>query len=271
MMAVMKRRVPYVLGALALFALFFSHARWSAMTLGEPAVWTGYYLATLVLFLGAFNLRKRLSVLALGPAAVWLRLHVAGGVLALPLFWLHTGTIWPTGVFEGVLAAVFYLVGVTGLAGFILQRLYPARLTQSGVEVIYERIPAEIAALREEAEALIVDCTEKTGSDTIARQYLETFAWYFRKPRFFASHAFGGQRGGHWVRTRTASLRRYLNQEEEPYLDRLCDLAFAKNRVDLHYAAQAVMKGWLLVHLPLSAALLVLGLWHAGLVHIYAL
>ena len=271
MMAVAKRRVPYVLGALALFALLVGHARWSETTLGEPAVWTGYYLTALVLFLGAFNLRKRLSALALGPAAIWLRLHVTGGVLALPIFWLHTGTFWPTGVFEGMLAAVFYLVGITGLIGFILQRVYPIRLTQSGVEVIYERIPAEIAALREEAETLIVECTEKTGSDTIARQYLETFAWYFYKPRHLVSHAFGGQRGGHWVRTRTASVKRYLNQEEGAYLDRLSALAFTKNRVDFHYTAQSVMKGWLLIHLPLSAALVVLGLWHAGLVHIYAL
>ena len=40
-----------------------------------------------------------------------------------------------------MLTALFYTVIVTGILGYLLQTVLPARLTQSGNEIIYERIP----------------------------------------------------------------------------------------------------------------------------------
>ena len=51
----------------------------------------------------------------------------------------------------------------------------------------------------------------------------------------------------------------------------LTTLAERKAEIDFHYAAQALMKRWLLLHLPLAAAVVLLALWHILLVHIYAL
>ncbi len=265
------RRVLFALATLVLFVLAVVQARANRLELGDPTMWTGYYLIALMLFLGAFSLRKKLSMVPLGKASTWLRLHVAGGVLALLLYWLHTGTLWPNGVYEQVLGAAFYLVSVTGIVGYVLQRIYPVRLTQTSVEVIYERIPAEIAALREAAEAIVFQCTEETGSDTLARHYLETFHAFFRRPRNFLSHAVGGQRGGHWVRQQIADLRRYLDEAEQRHLEGLAKLAFDKNRIDFHYTAQTIMKGWLLIHLPLSVLMVVLAVWHFILVHVHTL
>ena len=170
-----------------------------------------------------------------------------------------------------MLAVTFYLVSFTGVLGYILLKIYPSRLTQIGVEVIYERIPAEIAAIREEAETIILESTDETGSDTIARHYLETFHWFFAKPRHFWSHVLGSRIGAHWVRHEVANMRRYLNDTEQQYLTRLSDIAYTKTRVDFHYAAQTVMKGWLLIHLPLSVAVMTMAAWHFILVHVYSL
>lgn len=265
------RRLTFTLAIVVLFALAAVQARIIDLKTHDPAVISGYYLIGLIVLLGAFNLRKKLAMVPLGSAATWLRLHVAGGVLALVLFWLHTGTIWPSGLYEQLLALAFYLVSLSGIVGFILQRIYPRRLTETGVEVIYERIPAEIAAIRDRAEAIVLACTDETGSDTVARHYLETFHWFFRRPRNFLSHAFGGQRGRHWIRTQLANLERYLNEGEQAHLDKLGKLAYDKNRVDLHYAAQSVMKRWLLIHLPLSVLMLALAVWHFALVHVHAI
>ena len=184
---------------------------------------------------------------------------------------MHTRTLWPSGFYEQLLALLFYFVSLTGVVGHVLQRTYPSRLTQSGIEVMYERIPAELAAIREEVESLVLKCTEESGSDTIARHYLETFSWFFSRPRYMWSHAIGSRRAAHWVRNEVTNLRRYLNDAEQTYLDRLAELAFTKNRIDYHYAAQSIMKMWLLIHLPLAVAVLALALWHTILVHVYAL
>lgn len=271
MKAATARRVAYLILAAAVFLVAALQVRNGARTLHDPAILTGYYLFGLMVLLGLFNLRKKLSMVPLGNASTWLRVHVTGGLLAVALFWLHIGKLWPTGLYEQLLTLTFYLVSITGVAGYVLLRIYPSRLTQSGIEVIYERIPAELAAIREEAEALILRCAEETKNDTIARHYLETFHWFFSRPRHFWSHALGSRKGANWVRNEINNLRRYLNDAEQSHLDKLADLAFVKNRIDYHYAAQSIMKIWLLFHLPLSVAVLALAVWHFILVHVYIL
>ena len=69
----------------------------------------------------------------------------------------------------------------------------------------------------------------------------------------------------------TAAVKRYLNEAETGYLMKLQALAETKNKLDIHYALQTVMKSWLLFHLPLTLAVLMFALWHVLLVHAYAL
>ena len=255
----------------ALFAGLALHMTIAEANLGEPALITGYLLFALFVALGAFNTRKRLSMVPLGRARYWAMAHAYGGVFALALFWLHTRSLWPSGFYEQLLAVLFYLVTLTGVVGWLIQRLFPGRLTQTGLEIIYERIPGEIARLRAESERTVMDCTRELRSDTLARHYFESLAWYFRRPRFVLSHLFGGQRGVHWVRQQRLTVARYLNAREVEYLDTLTELGYAKTRLDIHYALQAAMKLWLLLHVPLSAGVLALALWHLILVHVYAL
>jgi hypothetical protein len=247
-------------GLLTFAAQWFRNSAWI----------TGYIFLALIVGLMAFRARKRLSVIPLASAATWTRLHIALGALGFALYWLHTGSIWPTGPYEQMLAVLFYLVSVSGIIGYILDRGYPGRLTQTGIEVIYERIPAELAILREQAEALIEECTRETASQTLARHYVETLYWFFRKPRFVFNHIWGGRKGFHWIRSRCDYVNRYLNDAERVYLDRLKQLAETKDKLDFHFAVQGMLKHWLFVHVPLAGALFVAVLWHLLLVNIYA-
>ena len=264
--------LPLFAGTLLLFyipALWAQHLR---QQLGRPALVTGWWLFAVMLSLGAFNARKKLSMLPLGSAAAWLRWHVAGGFLTLALFWLHTRTLWPMGIYERVLAALFYLLNLSGILGWVMQRAYPRALNDTGVEVIYEKIPAVLAQLRGQAETTVLECTQQTGSGILGRYYVEMLHWFFMRPRFFWNHAlFGGKQARAWVREQCAPVRLYLNEAEQKYLDRLTALAEHKAEIDFHYAAQALMKRWLLAHLPLAAVVVLLTLWHILLVHIYAL
>src|SRR5205807_65428 len=90
--------LPVLIGAvlLLLVPLFWSQQLNRHLT--RPAFVTGWWLFAVMLFLGAFNARKKISTLPLGNASTWLRWHVTGGFLTLALFWLHTRTLWPTGL-----------------------------------------------------------------------------------------------------------------------------------------------------------------------------
>ena len=150
-----------------------------------PSLVTGWFLFGVLVALALFNIRKMLAILPLAKSSSWLSLHLPGGFLAAGIFWLHTGSLWPLGIYEKFLALLFYLTTLTGILGLIAQRSFPRRLTQSGAEYIFERIPMEIAEIQTQAKNLLMTCTRKTRRDTLATQYLEHLDWYFQRPRFF--------------------------------------------------------------------------------------
>src|SRR5258706_2023857 len=152
-------------------------------TLRDGSVVTGYALFALMLALGLFNLRKRFSVLPLGTARAWMKAHLVLGAVAVPLYFQHAGGLWPGGFYEQAIAACVYATMLSGIAGFALERALPGRLVHFEGEVIYERIPSEIAALRERAEALVVNAVQDTGSDTPGRHYTESLDSLFWRPR----------------------------------------------------------------------------------------
>ncbi len=161
--------VVLVVGAGLVLVLIATLADQSRTALGVPAQLTGWTLFAAMAGLALLSARKKLSMVPVGRASYWLNAHVVVGLSALALFWVHTGNAWPSGLYEQALALLFYLLSLSGIIGYGLQRLYPARLTQGGDEVIYERIPAELARIRDDLESTLVACTEETGSDTLAR------------------------------------------------------------------------------------------------------
>lgn len=239
---------------------------------GDPSIVTGYTLAALFVILALFNTRKKLSMIPLWRAAYWTAAHVVIGTLSIALFFLHTGgKIWPTGAYEQVLTILIYLLILSGILGHWMQRLIPRRLTENGLEIIWERIPNEIAAIREQVEELVVEAADKSASDSLARSYTETLAWFFRRPRFLASHFFGFQSGAAYIRREITAIGRYLDDEERVYLKQISELAQHKNRVDFAYSINGLAKIWLLFHVPLAVGVLVLMVWHIILVHVYLL
>ncbi|TMH62314.1 MAG: hypothetical protein E6H57_18995 [Betaproteobacteria bacterium] len=251
--------------------LLVALAAWRAeRSLREGALVTGYALLAMMLALAMFNLKKRLVALPLSTARAWMMAHLVIGTLGFPLYLQHAGGLWPGGHYERALALCFYTVMLSGIAGYVLQRLLPRRLTHLEGEVIYERIPSEVFTLRERVEALVLKGVQDAGADTLGRYYLESLHWFFRRPRFFLSHLFGSARGARWIRGHVGALRRYLNETERAALDQIESLALRKNQLDAHYALQSVLKLWLFVHIPSAVLLIVLAFWHLLVVNIYS-
>lgn len=265
------RRILLGTGALLLVAAAVLWTRYNRITLNQPEILNGYLLFGCMWIPALLGLRKKLSMLPIGSAARWTEVHVLVGVVLLPLYWLHTGAFWPTGGYEKVLAGLFYLVSISGLFGWFVQSTYPARLTQLGREIQFERIPAAICDLRDEALVAIRQATEDTATDTLARHYVQGLSWYFFKPRFVVNHLVGGQRHEYWLQGQFRRINRYLGPREKQHMERLQQLARQKSDIDAHYAIQGLLKLWLFLHIPASVALLGLAVWHLLLVHIYSI
>ena len=257
----------------ATLAAFVGLAVWhraTRLTLGDTAFVTGYILFALILFLAVYSGRKKLPMIPAGRASAWLTLHVVVGLLAVAVFGLHTQKSWPLGLADQSLAALFYVVCASGAFGYGLQLWIPGRLTQSGRETIYERIPAELAELRAEIDKTLLAAAAESGHDTLGRYYLETLDWYFARPRFAASHVLGGRRAEHWLKRRLGTIERYLSAPEQRHLGQIAELGALKTQIDHQYALQSLLKRWTLVHVPLAAAMLVFAVWHLVVVHVFA-
>ena len=82
------------------------YSRLADLELERSEFITGYTLFALMILLALFNARKKLAMVPLVRSAYWLAIHVVGGVAAVVLFFIHTGSIWPTGGYEQALALV---------------------------------------------------------------------------------------------------------------------------------------------------------------------
>lgn len=238
---------------------------------GFPSIVTGWSLFGVLIALSLFNIRKKITSFPLANSSSWLNMHLPVGFLTLGIFWLHTGAQWPLGIYEKFLAFLFYMTILTGILGLVAQRSFPRRLTQSGAEYIFERIPMEIIDIQTKAKELLLTCTQETKRDTLATQFMDHLDWYFQRPRFFLNHILDGNKGETWVHQQFSNIESILNPQERTYLQKLLALANIKRTIDLHFSLQAVLKWWVLFHLPLAAALVTLAAWHLLVIYVYFL
>ena len=238
-------------------------------SLGISTYASGWILFGVLAFLVLFSGRKKLPFLPLAPASFWFQLHAVGGFLALFLFWLHVDGMGAKGFYGQVLTVLFYITSLSGVLGLFIEKMYPRQLTCTGEEIIYERIPEEIAGIKEEVESLFLKCTEEIGTRTLADHYFETLNWYFQKPRFFINNIFGSNISQYWVRQQCMILDRFLSEKERVYLDQFYTLAEKKRKIDFHYALQTMLKTWLLVHIPLAGAVMAMVFWHLILILVF--
>jgi hypothetical protein len=145
----------------------------------------------------------------------------------------------------------------------------PRRLTTRGQSVIFERIPALRTELRGEVEALALRSAKETGSEFLDRFHRERLRPFLAQPRNFVLHLVGSQRPLRQLRDEIAALHRYASPPEREILDQIAEVIELKDGLDYQYSLQAVLKGWLFLHIPLAWSLLLVGTVHALLVHTY--
>lgn len=146
---------------------------------------TGYLLLGCLVFLAAFNLRKKLPFLPMiGSAAFWMQLHIYVGLSTFAIFGFHLAWHVPNGMFEIFLAILYLTVAGSGVYGLYATRVLPKRLTAMPEEVIFEKIPWLRREIARQAKTIVSSGGEST--EVLATFYANRLARYFERPRNFA-------------------------------------------------------------------------------------
>lgn len=239
------------------------------MVIGRKAINTGWLLFAIILALTLYGVRKKLRTIPIGRASLWLNVHLYLGFVTAAIFILHINGRWPWGDLEILLTLSLSTVLLSGLGGWILDRVFAIRLGRRGTEVIYERIPAHTHRLRQEAEAVMLRVAEETGSSTLPEFYLLRLAQHFAGPRNRWSHILGSARPEVATGREITAVERYLDDREKRALASLAELVKLKHDLDFHRALQWALKFWLFIHVPATTALLIFILVHILLVYAF--
>jgi len=261
---------PLAIAALVLLVIsFFIYVWYAATQPGGPRGGTAIGLMfgitgyALMLFEGLLGARKKVPVWRLGKAQSWMRGHIWLGLLTLPLILFHGGFAM-RGPLTFVLMMLFFLVYASGIFGAALQHYLPTRITSRvPLETIYEEIPHVRQQLRQEADDLVntLEAMDVEHDDKV--RFREAYKSSIRP--FLEAPSQEGVALGDDQRSVTVfeSIRRAVPASLHPALgdlESICDEERQLNRQRRMYHWLHV---WLLVHVPLSIVLLVLGGVHA--------
>ena len=247
-------------------------------------LWYGIAGSLLMIYAGLLSAHRLFpAAWWMGPRKTWLRGHLWLGSLSVLLIVCHAHARLGTGV---ALALWIVLAGIilTGIYGVVLQQVLPGWLARRFPdEAPYGQIPHLCALFREEADALV---DKVAPADVAATQPASAGLPTYRGPTFAAElREFHDKEvrpffaapvprrspllSEQWTETRVSGLRRRLGlrnigtaDEADAALDRLEELVRERRRLAEQERMWRWLHGWLLLHVPLSAALLILGIVH---------
>ena len=268
-----------LLGVLALGGYFWADWQSAGQLTGGQGLrlWYAVVGSLLMIFAGLLSaLRKVPSWWWIGSRQSWLRGHIWLGLLSGVFILCHGGFRWG-GWLERLLWIVLSATLLTGIAGLLIQQVLPRMMTiRLSREAPYEQIPHLRRLLRAKADQVLRDVSGTAVSESQAdlrgtqlglgaRVQLQTFAEKHVLP-FLDEGSPWGLELADPLRAESAFSRLRLLpglkdvSEQISELESLCD---ERRQLAQQERLHMWLHGWLLVHIPLSVALLVLGVFHA--------
>jgi hypothetical protein len=251
----------------------------------------------LMLYAGVLGARRKVPTLRIGRATTWMKGHIWLGTVSYILILFHSGLQWG-GPLTFAIMVLFTIVVVTGLLGVALQQFLPRLLMrQVALETVYEQIDSVVGQLRAEADALVTAAAgplpemeppprrrrwrdrDRTGASP--RPVLRTRStWTMAQPETavlresYLSHVrpFLGERlparngvGASWPQRSAVfeNLRTALSPTLHDVVTELEAICEERRQLAIQKRLHHYLHGWLLVHVPLSMALMLLAIVHA--------
>ena len=196
--------------------------------------------------------------------SIWMRGHVWLGLVSFPLILFHAGFAMG-GSLTFVLMLLFATIVLSGILGVVLQQFLPKMMMeQVPGEVVFEQASQVLHDLYETAEHRVESLKPKgDAADTAGYGVIQEF--YSKEVKPFLDDP---EREGLLFRTARSKLifdhvGKLVPPTSHPVVEDLRKIVQQRRdlaaQVRLHY----ILHGWLLVHVPLSAAVLVLTVVHA--------
>jgi hypothetical protein len=255
-----------------------------------------------MLFAALLGARKRVPVWRVGRAQAWMRGHLWLGLLSLPIILFHGG-FHSGGALTRVLMWLLIVTVVSGLFGAVLQHYIPRVMTADvPFETIYDEIGHVRTLLLEEADRSMEALCGSLGLRKTSQEEIQRAGGFTAiRPMAVAPGGAAVAAAAEILllsEEESAPLRRFYLNEIRPFLERPAErrllltdsdraqLGFAGVRTLLPARAHVTVDDlqsicdearqlqkqhrlhhwlhlWLLVHIPISLALIVLGAVHA--------
>ena len=237
-----------------------------------------------MIFAGLLAARKKVPVWRLGRAQAWMRGHLWLGMLSLPIILFHAGFRFG-GLLTTVLMVLLIIVVVSGIFGAVLQHYMPPLMTTGiPMETIFEQIDRVRAQLLAESDELVEavcgplnskPAKRATGTRAVASTVTATTVatattplcnFYSREMRPFLQNE-RIQSSALATRARAAGvfegLRTLLPGDLHGIVKNLEEICEEERQFRRQIRYHHWLHGWLMLHVPLSLALLLLGCAHA--------
>jgi hypothetical protein len=272
-----------ILGVASAIYVFYS-ARSPAGPSGGSAVGLTFGIvgSAFMVFAGLLAARKKLPVWRLGRAQSWMRGHLWLGLLSLPLILFHGGFRFG-GPLTSVLMILLIIVVASGLFGAALQHYMPNVMTaEVQKETIFEQIDHVRAGMIADADALVASATGSGDTAEIKRAARSVIAvqtvaltqeaaaalsnFYVGEMRPFLQNDDGERHPLADASTAGAifvKLRTVLPLETHDAVKSLEAICEEERQLRRQTRLHHWLHGWLMLHIPLSFALLLLGCVHA--------
>lgn len=205
-----------------------------------------------------YPLRRRLLGFPFGSAQGWIQFHIWGGCLAFWFVLIHEGFRWPSGSLGWLLLTLSIWATVSGLAGVWLQKWVPALLSSGlQVEALWERIPELVGKLQQEADGLVTG-----SSEMFERFYGESVRPAMATVNSSWTYLINVRSGRDDRLAPFLRLSPFLEQEDRSRLEDLKSVYMEKLELDAQYSLQRILRLWAYLHVPPSALLFGLMLFH---------
>ena len=256
-----------------------------------------------MIFAALLGARKRVPVWRIGRAQAWMRGHLWLGFLALPIIFFHGGFRFGGTLTQILMWLLIVTVGSGVFGAVLQNYLPRIMTQDVPLETIYDEIGNVRKLLREEADRAVESVCGPLGfTKTKSEEELRAGGFTAMRPMTAATSGGAAVAAAAEIivlsEEESAPLRRFYLNEMRPFLERprerrlvlaqadKSQLAFSAVRTLMPAAAHAALDdlqdicdearqlqkqerlhrwlhGWLLVHIPLSLALILLGAVHA--------
>ena len=236
-----------------------------------------------MIFAALLSVRKRFPIWRIGRARIWMKAHLWLGFLALPLVLFHAA-FHARGLLAAVLMLLTVVVVVSGVFGAWLQHTLPSRMFREvPYETIYDQIGVIRTQLAGEAEQHATNVTQmlapaRGAGATVVLTMLtvpelgeEVAAFDLFYQSQIAPYLLAQRKEANKMTLydRTVAKQEFENyrilfpQAAWPPIAALEDVCEEKRQLDHQIRLHHWLHSWLLIHLPVSAALLLLACIHA--------